>query len=205
MKRRLLGVLVAVGVLGAAAAGWLIADRLTADTGGGSSGEALIGSDFALLDHTGKTVTDEDFAGRWQLVFFGFTYCPDVCPTTLASVSAVLEELGDDADQIAPLFVTVDPERDTPAVLAEYLANFDPRIIGLTGSPEQIKAAAQAFRVYYAKVDQDDLPDGYTLDHSAFLYLMDPDGDYAAHFSHQDEPAEIASTIRDFLDGTRTS
>jgi protein SCO1/2 len=205
MTRWFLGVLVAVGVIGAATAGWLVAERLTADPGGGSSGEALIGSDFALLDHTGKAVTDADFAGRWQLVFFGFTYCPDVCPTTLASVSAVLEELGEDADQIAPLFVTVDPERDTPAVLAEYLANFDPRIIGLTGSPEQIKAAARAFRVYYAKVDQDDLPDGYTMDHSAFLYLMDPDGDYAAHFSHQDDVAEIAGGIRDFLHGTRTS
>ena len=205
MTRRLLAAIVAVGVIGAAAVGWLLADRLTADTGGGTSGEALIGSEFALIDHTGKAVTDEDFAGRWQLVFFGFTYCPDVCPTTLATVSAVLEELGDDAEQVAPLFVTVDPERDTPAVVAEYLANFDPRIVGLTGPPEQIKAAAKAFRVYYARVDKDDLPDGYTMDHSAFLYLMDPDGDYAAHFSHQDDPAEIAGGIRDFLHGTRTS
>jgi protein SCO1/2 len=150
-------------------------------------------------------VTDADFAGRWQLVFFGFTYCPDVCPTTLATVSAALAELGEDADQVAPLFVTVDPERDTPAAMAEYLANFDPRIVGLTGSPEQIKAAAKAFRVYYARVDKDDQPDGYTMDHSAFLYLMGPDGDYAAHFSHQDDPGEIAGGIRGFLDGTRTS
>jgi protein SCO1/2 len=205
MTRRLLGVIVAVGVIGAAAAGWLLADRLTAHTGGGSSGEALIGSEFALIDHTGKAVTNEDFPGRWQLVFFGFTYCPDVCPTTLATVSAVLEELGEDAEQVAPLFVTVDPERDTPPVMAEYLANFDPRIVGLTGSPEQIKEAAKAFRVYYAKVDKDDLPGGYTMDHSAFLYLMDPDGNYAAHFSHQDDAAEIAGGIRDFLRGTRTS
>jgi protein SCO1/2 len=204
MTRRLLGVIVAVGVIGAAAVGWLLADRLTADTGGGS-GEALIESEFALVDQTGKAVTDENFAGRWQLVFFGFTYCPDVCPTTLATVSAVLDELGDDADQIAPLFVTVDPERDTPAVMAEYLANFDPRIVGLTGAPEEIKAAAKAFRVYYAKVDEDDLPGGYTMDHSAFLYLMDPDGDYAAHFSHQDDIAKIAGGIRDFLHGTRAS
>ena len=205
MTRRSLGAIVALGIIGVAALGWLLADRLTADAGGGSSGEALIGSEFALVDHTGKAVTDDDFAGRWQLVFFGFTYCPDVCPTTLATVSAVLEELGDDADQVAPLFVTVDPERDTPAAMAEYLANFDPRIVGLTGSPEQIKAAAKAFRVYYARVDKDDQPDGYTMDHSAFLYLIDPDGDYAAHFSHQDDAAEIAGGIRDFVHGERTS
>ena len=201
MTRRLLGAIVAVGVIAAAGGGWLIADRLTADAGG----EALIASEFALVDHTGKAVADEDFAGKWQLVVFGFTYCPDVCPTTLATVSAALEELGADADQVAALFITVDPERDTPPVLAEYLANFDPRIVGLSGSPEQIKAAAKEFRVYYAKVDKGDAPDAYTMDHSAFLYLMDPDGDYATHFAPQDAATEIAASIRDFVHGKRTS
>ena len=204
MTRRLLAAIVAVGVIGAAAVGWLLADRLTADTGGGSSGEALIGSEFALTDHRGKAVTDEDFAGKWQLVFFGFTYCADVCPTTLSDVSTVLAELGDDAEQVTPLFISVDPERDTPKVMAEYVANFDPRIVGLTGSPEQIKQAAQAFRAYYAKVEQEGQADGYTMDHSAFLYLMSPEGEYAAHFSPSDEPAAIADEIRAYLEGEKT-
>jgi cytochrome oxidase Cu insertion factor (SCO1/SenC/PrrC family) len=205
MTRRTLGILAVVVVVAAATAGWLVARRLAADAGGGGRGHARITSEFSLVDDTGQAVTEKDFAGKWQLVFFGFTYCPDVCPTTLATVSAVLEELGDDADQVAPLFVTVDPERDTPAVLADYLANFDERIVGLTGSPEQIKAAAKAFRVYYAKVKQDDLPGGYTMDHSAFLYLMDPEGAYATHFSHQTDVAEMANAIRDFVHGARTS
>jgi cytochrome oxidase Cu insertion factor (SCO1/SenC/PrrC family) len=204
MTRRALGILAVVSVIAAATAGWLVAHRLAAEAGGGS-GQALITSEFSLVDDTGKAVTEKDFAGKWQLVFFGFTYCPDVCPTTLTTVSTVMEELGDDADQVVPLFVTVDPERDTPAVLADYLANFDERIVGLTGSPEQIKAAAKAFRVYYAKVEQDDLPGGYTMDHSAFLYLMDPEGAYATHFSHQADVTEMAGAIREFIHGERTS
>ena len=107
-------------------------------------------------------------------------------------VSVVLEELGDDADQVQPLFITVDPERDTPEVMAEYVANFDAQIVGLTGSPEQIKQAAQSFRAYYAKVEQEGQPGGYTMDHSAFLYLMNPEGGYATYFSPRDEPAAIA-------------
>ena len=118
--------------------------------------------------------------------------------------AAVLEELGDGAEQVQMLFITVDPERDTPEVMAEYVANFDPRILGLTGSPEQIERAAQAFRAYYAKVEQDQ-PGGYTMDHSAFLYLMDPEGDYATHFSPSDEPATVADKIRAYLTGEGTA
>jgi len=189
-------------------AGWVLMESwLVAGQGSGTraGGKALIESEFSLVDHTGEPVTDEDFEGEWQLVFFGFTYCPDVCPTTLNDVSIVLEELGDQAEQVQPLFISVDPERDTPDVMADYVANFDPRIVGLTGSPEQIEKAAKAFRAYYAKVDQEGAPDGYTMDHSAFLYLMTPEGAYATHFSHSDEPAAIADEIRAYLEGEKTA
>jgi cytochrome oxidase Cu insertion factor (SCO1/SenC/PrrC family) len=173
MQWKSMGLVVAGAIAVLAAGGWVLESWLAAPQP--SQGEALIESEFSLVDHTGNPVADEDFAGKWQLVFFGFTACPDVCPTTLIEVSAVLEELGDDAEQITPLFISVDPERDTPEVMAEYVANFDPRIVGLTGSPEQIKQAAQAFRAYYVKVEQKNQPDGYTMDHSAFLYLMGPE------------------------------
>jgi cytochrome oxidase Cu insertion factor (SCO1/SenC/PrrC family) len=202
MRWKWIGLVVAGAVVLAAAGGWLLESWLAAQQP--ARGKALIESDFSLVDHTGKPVTDEDFAGKWQLVFFGFTYCPDVCPTTLNDISVVLEKLGDDADQVQPLFITVDPERDTPEVMAEYVANFDPRIVGLTGSPEQVKQAAQAFRAYYAKAEREDQPDGYTMDHSAFLYLMNPEGEYATHFSASDDPAAIADEIRAYLAGEKT-
>ncbi|MEZ5933105.1 MAG: SCO family protein [Alphaproteobacteria bacterium] len=172
-------------------------DGRAGQTSSSSSSSALIKSDFELVDQTGSPIADEDFKGSWQLVFFGFTYCPDICPTTLDTVSAVMEALGSDADSVAPLFITVDPERDTPDVMADYVANFDSRIIGLTGSPEQIKAAAQAFRVYYNKAENTDAPDDYSMDHSAFLYLMGPNGEYVSHFSHNDDVEKIVAGIRE--------
>jgi cytochrome oxidase Cu insertion factor (SCO1/SenC/PrrC family) len=202
MRWKSTGLVVAGAIAVLAAGGWALESWLAAPEP--AQGKALIESEFSLVDHTGKPVADEDFEGKWQLVFFGFTSCPDVCPTTLIEVSAVLEELGDHAQQVTPLFISVDPERDTPEVMAEYVANFDPRIVGLTGSPEQIKQAAQAFRAYYAKVEQENQPDGYMMDHSAFLYLMDPEGEYATHFSPSDEPATVAQEIRAYLTGKRT-
>lgn len=203
MKRGTIISIAAVAGILLAAGGWALANWLTTQDGR-ATGRALIESEFSLVDHTGKPVTDEDFEGKWQLVFFGFTYCPDICPTTLNDMSMVLEELGDEAEQVQPLFISVDSERDTPEVMADYVANFDPRIVGLTGSPEQIKQAAQAFRVYYAKVEQDGAPGGYTMDHQAFVYLMNPEGDYATHFSPSDEPAAIADEIRAYLRGEET-
>lgn len=203
MRRKTIIATLTVAVVILAAGGWALASWLTAQDGQ-AGGKALIESEFSLVDHTGKAVTDEDFAGKWQLVFFGFTYCPDICPTTLNDVSAVLEQLGDEAEQLQPLFITVDPERDTPEVMAEYVANFDPRIVGLTGSPEQIEQASKAFRAYYAKVDQEGAPDGYTMDHSAFLYLMTPEGAYATHFAPSEDPAAIADEIRAYLQGEET-
>tara|TARA_R110001592_G_C13183701_1_gene751285 strand:+ start:5391 stop:6065 length:675 start_codon:yes stop_codon:yes gene_type:complete len=153
-------------------------------------GQAMIKSQFTLTDHHGRTVTEQDFHGRWQLVFFGFTFCPDVCPTTLSVMAQVLDTLGDDAKRLAPLFITVDPERDTPEVLAEYVGAFHPNIVGLTGTSEQIKLAAKSFRVFYGKTEKAEAPGGYVVGHSGYMYLMTPDGSYDAVFSENLHPPE---------------
>ena len=164
------------------------------------TGKALVKSEFNLVNHLGQRVTQKDFAGRWQLVFFGFTYCPDVCPTTLASMGKVIDDLGKDADKVAPIFITVDPLRDTPKILAEYVTAIHPKLIGLTGTPDEIKAAAKAFRIYYSKVDKEDAPDGYLMDHSGYIYLMTPKGAYEAVFTEKsDPPVVIAESIRQRL------
>ncbi len=163
-------------------------------------GEALVKSEFNLVNHLGQRVTQKDFSGRWQLVFFGFTYCPDVCPTTLASMGKVIDDLGKDADKVAPLFITVDPLRDTPKILAEYVTAIHPKLIGLTGTPDEIKAAAKAFRIYYSKVNKEDAPDGYLMDHSGYIYLMTPKGVYEAVFTAKSDPPEkIAVAIKQRL------
>ena len=159
-------------------------------------GRASISSDFSLVDHTGKAVTDEDFRGKWLLVFFGYTYCPDVCPTTLNEIAEVMERLGDKAAKVQPLFITIDPERDKADRMAEYVAAFDSRIVGLTGKPEQIKAAAESFRVYYEKSTGAETSDGYLMDHSTALYFMNPDGEFEAFFSFNDDVEEIVSGVQ---------
>ena len=156
-----------------------------------------VGGPFTLVDHDGRTRTDADFRGRAMLVYFGFTYCPDVCPTALTTVSQALELLGADADKVAPIFITVDPERDTPEQLKEYVRHFHPRMTGLTGTKEQIAAAAKSYRVYFAKARQQGAPeDEYTMDHTSIAYLMGPDGKFVAHFSHGTEPEAMAARIR---------
>jgi len=149
-----------------------------------SFGRALVGGPFSLIDHTGKRVTDKDFRGRYMLVMFGFTYCPDICPSGLQVVAAALDKLGPKAEKITPVFITVDPERDTPQQMAYYVASFHPRLIGLTGTLAEVDAAAKAYRVYYKKVRDESSSAPYTIDHSALIYLMGPDGSYVAHFSH---------------------
>jgi len=163
------------------------------------TGPPAIVADFSLTDHTGRRVTDEDYRGRWLLVFFGYTNCPDVCPTTLGTVADVLERLGGDARAIQPLFITIDPERDTAAVLAEYVAAFDPRIVGLTGTPDEIKAAAASFLVYDAKDEPYANTGAYSMAHSARLYLIDPEGNYATSFAFGDSAEIIATGIRRYL------
>lgn len=162
-----------------------------------STGVAAIGGPFALTDQTGKAVTDQTYKGKWLLVFFGFTYCPDVCPTTLNQVAQVMDRLGPLASQVQPLFITIDPARDTPPVLAQYTAAFDPRIVGLTGTPDEIAAAAKAYRVYYAKVDQGS---DYTMDHSAILYVMRPDGRYEAFFAADAKADDMTAKLKSWIE-----
>jgi protein SCO1/2 len=164
-----------------------------------TTGKALIGGPFTLVDQTGRTVTDQDFRGRYMLVFFGFTHCPDVCPVELQVMSASLDELGPKAEQVVPIFITLDPERDTPEVVGAYVKNFGSRFVGLTGSPEAIAAAADAYRVPYAKVQEDIRKPDYTIDHSALVYLMGKDGEYVTHFDYGTPAAKVTETLRRYL------
>lgn len=168
------------------------------DRSGGGSGKAAIGGPFELVDHTGQTVTEANFEGQYTLVYFGFTFCPDVCPTELQAMSVALDLLGDDAEAITPIFITVDPERDTVELMATYREHFHPRLQALTGSSEQIAAAARAYRVYYAKVE-DESSTEYLVDHSAFVYLMDRNGEYLKHFAPNTPPESYVEAIRAIL------
>jgi cytochrome oxidase Cu insertion factor (SCO1/SenC/PrrC family) len=164
-----------------------------------STGTALVGGPFQLIDQDGKTVTEKDFLGKHMLAFFGYTYCPDVCPTELQVISAALAQLGPKADQIRPVFITVDPARDTPKAIKEYLSNFDPRFVGLTGSAQQVAQAARAYRVYYAKVENKSDPQSYLMDHSSIVYLMSPDGRFLKHFAYTTDAAGLAKDIETAL------
>ena len=158
---------------------------------------AAVGGPFRLVDQDGRAVTEQDFKGRPTLVFFGFTHCPDVCPTTLFEVSEVLRALGPDADRARAAFVTVDPERDTPAKLKEYLASFDPHLSALTGDAQAVAAMAKAYKVYWKKVPLEG--GAYTMDHTAIVYLMDKDGKFVAPFSVKRKPQEAAADLRKYL------
>ena len=188
-------------ILAAAVSAYLAVsgNRQSADDGAISSKEAMrssIKADFELVDHQGALVTEESYRGSYMLVFFGFTNCPDVCPTTLSKIAQVMTLLGTAAEKVKPLFITVDPERDTPERMAEYVAAFDERIVGLSGTPEQVKTAADSFKIYFAKVDQDGAPDGYTMDHTAYTYLFNAAGEFEEFFSDHDEATNIAARIQ---------
>ncbi len=161
-----------------------------------TSGKALIGGPFALIGKDGKTVTDLDFRGRHMLVFFGFTHCPDICPAELQVMAAAMDELGSDAKKVVPIFITLDPERDTPGVVTAYVENFGPNFVGLSGSPEAIAKAAKAYRVSYQKFQDEKTGDNYTIDHSALAYLMGPDGEYITHIPYGTPAAKMAETLR---------
>lgn len=156
-----------------------------------------VGGPFRLTDQNGRAVTNEDMKGHPFLVFFGFTHCPEICPTTLFEVSEVLNKLGPDASKVNALFVTVDPERDTPEKLKDYLSSFNPRLVGLTGDAASLAAVAKAYRVYYKKVPQDG--GDYTMDHTAIVYLMDKDGRFVAPFSLKRTPDEAAADLRRYF------
>ncbi|MET0629749.1 MAG: SCO family protein [Xanthobacteraceae bacterium] len=158
---------------------------------------AAIGGPFELTDQNGRTVTERDLKGRPFLVFFGFTRCPDICPTTLFEVSEIMRVLGKDADRVGALFITVDPERDTPAALKDYLSSFDPHLAGLTGEPAAVAAVAKAYRVYFKKVPLDQ--GGYTMDHTAIVYLMDKDGRFVSPFNMKRTIEAAAADLRRYL------
>lgn len=167
------------------------------------SGEADIGGPFTLVDQTGRTVTEETFAGRPMLIYFGFTYCPDICPTSLQVMAAALDRLTpEQRAEFQPLLITVDPERDTPEALASYVSSpaFPDNLLGLTGSEEQIRDAARAYRVYYRRVDDDGTLAEYTMDHSSLIYLMGREGEFVEVFPHQATPDQIASRLQQFLE-----
>ena len=170
----------------------------TQDTGGYGTGEAAIGGDFEAISHHGTPFKFSETNGKLRLIFFGFTHCPDICPTSLATLSSVQDELQDKAANVVPIFVTVDPGRDTPEVIKSYISSFHPSTIGVTGSQEQIDAAASAFKVFHSKgkVAQDG---GYMVDHSGYIYLMSKDGKYLAHFSYDAAPEKILAALKPHL------
>lgn len=155
---------------------------------------------FMLMDHYGEMVTDRDFGDRYQLIYFGYTFCPDVCPSALMVITQALKLLGNDAARIQPLFISVDPERDTPQVLREYVSYFHPSIVGLTGSPELLARTAANFRVSYEKVEVPGMPpDQYQMDHSAGVFLLAPNGRLLVKFAHGMLAKDMAARIKDFL------
>jgi cytochrome oxidase Cu insertion factor (SCO1/SenC/PrrC family) len=163
------------------------------------SGIALVGGPFTMVNQKGETVTEKTFLGKPMLLFFGFTFCPDVCPTELQIITAALEDLGDKGSDIQPIFVTVDPERDTPEVMASYVSNFGTRLVGLTGSPAQVAEMAGVYRIFYAKQDNPKDPKNYQMDHSAIIYLMGTDGKFLKHFSYSTDAKALAVGIKQAL------
>ena len=161
--------------------------------------EALVGGSFELVDGRGETVTHADFVGRPFVIFFGFTHCPDICPTSLFEMSQWIEALGPAAERLRFAFVTVDPERDTPAVMRDYVAAFDERIIPLTGSEAQVERVLDAYRVYAKKVPLEG--GGYTMDHSAFVYLMDARGRYRTHITYGEASERAVAKLRELAAG----
>jgi protein SCO1/2 len=158
---------------------------------------SAIGGPFKLVDQNAKPITEQDLKGQPFLVFFGFTHCPDICPTTLFEVSEILRALGPQAKDVRALFVTVDPERDTPAVLKDYLSSFDPRVVGVTGDAAAIAAVEKSYRVYAKKVPLDG--GSYTMDHTALVYLMDKDGRFVTPFNIKRRPEEAAADLKRYL------
>ena len=158
---------------------------------------AAIGGPFQLTDQSGRTVTEKNLQGRPTLIFFGFTHCPDICPTSLFEISEVLRAMGKDADRVNAYFISVDPERDTAAAMKDYLSSFDPHLEGLTGNPDQVAKVISAYRVYARKVP---LKDGdYTMDHTALIYLMDRDGRFVSPFNLKRTPEQAAADLRRYL------
>lgn len=199
-------VLLVVGISAAIVAGGMFAVGLVErsdnppTTAQNTVSGAALGGPFTLVGADGKAVTDQDFRGKWMLIYFGYTFCPDVCPTTLNSIAQALVQLRSHADALVPIFITVDPARDTPKVIGDYVKAFDPRILGLTGSNAQIASVAQEYHIYYAK--QADSGKDYLIDHSSFLYLINPQGKFVKVMPGSLSAGEMADTLRPFIKST---
>jgi protein SCO1 len=200
MRGRLLIVILAGFLIGAGASALILTSGVQTPKVE-TTGTALIGGPFTLVDQNGNTVTDRDFRGKYMLIFFGFTHCPDICPAELQVMSAALDALGPKADDVVPIFVTLDPGRDTPEAVGAYVKNFGKTFVGLTGSPTAIANAANAYRVAYQKFEYKDKDGnyGYSIDHSALVYLMDKDGKYLVHFSYGTPATKMTETMRRYL------
>jgi protein SCO1/2 len=188
--RLVLGAVLAAGLAAAIGGTVLVAGRSE-----GLPDSPAIGGPFTLENPAGRTVTDRDLRGRYALIYFGYTFCPDVCPTTLNEVAGALLDLGRRADRLTPVFITVDPHRDTPQVIGQYVAAFSPRLLGLTGTPDQVAQAAREYRVYYARHPTGPGPDDYSMDHSSILYLMDPEGRFVAPIAADESSAQMAADL----------
>ncbi|HET6157851.1 MAG TPA: SCO family protein [Dongiaceae bacterium] len=194
-RRALTAFLLAVLILCGVLLYRLAMERMAPDT---ISGQALIGGPFELTDQNGNQVTDQTFKGKLMLIYFGFTFCPDACPTALGVMSSALDKLDVAADRVVPILITIDPDRDKPAVLKDYVSNFHPRMVGLTGTPEQIAKVAKSYRIFYQKAPGAS-PDEYVMDHTTLIYLMDGDGKYITHFGPDATPDQISDEIRKHL------
>ena len=207
LARAFLVLLLGLSVLAAGVAGWLWSQRggpAVAVTGPTSSqGTALVGGPFELVDQNGRPRSAADFRGRYMLIYFGYTYCPDICPTSLLAMTQGLDLLAETdpetAAKVAPIFITVDPERDTVETMAAYASSFHEDLVALTGTAEQTAGAAKAYRVYYAR--HEDGGGDYLMDHTSLIYLMGPDGAYLSHFGHTAQADEIAAGLRQYLGG----
>ncbi|PWC43478.1 SCO family protein [Azospirillum sp. TSO22-1] len=194
MKARILRIALAslVGLAIAAGIAWWQVRHATQQV---ATSAAAVGGPFRLTDHTGKAVTDADYRGKYLLIYFGYTFCPDVCPTELSTMAAALDKLGPTADTVQPLFITIDPERDTVAHMADYVPLFHPRLVGLTGTPDEVRTVAREYRVYAAKAPGSS-GEAYLMDHSSFVYLMGPDGKFVAVFPGGTGPEKMAADIK---------
>lgn len=160
-----------------------------------TTGKAAIGGPFSLVDQTGKRVSEKDFLGKPMLVYFGFTHCPDICPSGLQVIAGALDALGSEADKVTAVFVTLDPERDTPAVMGEYVKSFSPKIVGLSGSLDEVKAMAKTYKVFMQKV-VDEKSGTYSVDHSSFMYVMNRSGEFAQHLPHSVSIDDLAAALK---------
>lgn len=201
MKRdRLIGFIIAGFLTGAAVASYFLIPRSPTGTSTEvTTGTALVGGPFQLTNHNGQRVTEKDFLGKVSVVFFGFTSCPDICPAALQVLTSALNQLGPKAEQVAPLFITIDAENDTPEKIAAYLKAFSPQIVGLTGTADELAATAKVYRAFVQKVDDENKPGSYTFDHSSVFYIMGKDGKFVTHAGNTNDVNELVSLVQKAL------